>query len=150
MIALLGSLLGFLTSIVPDLFKIQKENADRVQELAILKLQMEAQAQGHTERLEEINASADISEMQEIYKTYNSGIHWVDALNATVRPILTYAFFILYATTKIALFYSAMTLPWATPAQAIVGLWTEEDIGIFSGIVSFYFGTRAMQKLRDK
>ena len=102
-------------------------------------MQMDFQAQGHQERLEEINTNADIAESQALYKTYTTGISWVDALNGTVRPVIAYSFFILYAAVKI-MHYSA-DLPWL--------LWTEDDQAIFAGIISFYFGQRAMSKLRS-
>lgn len=139
MITLLGSLLGFISSAFPDLLKIWRDAADRKHELAILQMQMEQQRQGHTHRLEEINVQADIAESRALYKTYHSGIQWVDALNGTVRPVIAYSFFILYAVVK-AMQFSA-DLPWL--------LWTAEDQAIFAGIISFYFGQRAMSKLRQ-
>jgi len=60
------------------------------------------------------------------------------ALNGTVRPVIAYSFFALYASVK-AIQFSA-NLPWL--------LWTAEDQAIFAGIISFYFGQRAMSKLR--
>ncbi|MBN8531560.1 MAG: hypothetical protein J0L97_06855 [Alphaproteobacteria bacterium] len=99
---------------------------------------MQQQAQGHANRLEEIQTQADIAESRALYRTYNTGIRWVDALNGTVRPVIAYAFFLLYAVVK-AMQFSA-DLPWL--------LWTEEDQAIFAGIISFYFGQRAMSKMR--
>ena len=139
MITLLGSLLGFISAAFPDLLKIWRDAADRKHELAILQMQMEQQKQGHTNRLEEINVQADIAESRALYKTYNTGIRWVDALNGTVRPVIAYSFFILYAAVKMMQF--SADLPWL--------LWAEEDQAIFAGIISFYFGQRAMSKLRQ-
>jgi hypothetical protein len=138
MITLLGSLLGFLGAAFPDFLKLFKEKADRKHELAILQLQLEQQKQGHSNRLEEIYVEADIAESKALYKTYNTGIRWVDALNGTVRPVVAYCFFLLYASVKIMHF--SADLPWL--------LWTEEDQAIFAGIISFYFGQRAMGKVR--
>ncbi len=137
MITLLSTLLGFAGAAFPDLLKLWQDKADRDHELAILKLQMDFQKQGATERLAEINTQADIAETAALYKTYNSGIRWVDALNGTVRPLIAYAFFLLYALVKLN---EMAQLPWQ--------LWTEEDQAIFAGIISFYFGQRAMGKLR--
>lgn len=147
MITLLGSLLGFISSAFPDLLKIWRDAADRKHELAILQMQMEQQRQGHTHRLEEINVQADIAESRALYKTYHSGIQWVDALNGTVRPVLAYAFFLLYASVKwaqLAAFSGSVTFIEALPL-----IWHVEDQAIFAGIISFYFGQRAMSKLRQ-
>lgn len=147
MVTLLGSLIGFISAAFPDLLKIWRDSADRKHELTILRLQMEQAAQGHQQRLEEINAQADIAESKALYKTYYSGIKWVDALNGTVRPVLAYAFFLLYFTIKcmqFAMVDLGNPLPWHMDM-----LWSTEDQAIFAGIISFYFGQRAMCKVRS-
>jgi len=147
MITLLGSLLGFITSTFPSLLKLWQDSSDKKHELAVLQLQMQAQAQSHTERLEEINTQADIAESDALYKTYATGIDWVDALNGTVRPVIAYSFFILYAAVKL-LAYAAIASSNAVPFVVIHDtLWTDDDAAIFAGIISFYFGQRAMKKL---
>lgn len=147
MITLLGSLLGFISSAFPDLLKIWRDAADRKHELAMLQMQMEQQRQGHTHRLEEINVQADIAESRALYKTYHSGIQWVDALNGTVRPVLAYAFFLLYASVKWA--QLSAFLGSASFTEVLPLIWHVEDQAIFAGIISFYFGQRAMSKLRQ-
>lgn len=146
MITAISGLLGFVASAFPDLLKLFRDAQDRKHELVIMQLQMQQQAQGHAERLEEIGAQADIGEAKAIYKTYTTGIRWVDALNGTVRPVIAYAFFLLYASVK-AMQFSAMPegalLPWQIQA-----LWSVEDQAIFAGIISFYYGQRAMSKFR--
>jgi len=124
------------------------DHGDRRHELAILQLQMEQQAKGHSQRLEEIHTQADITKSRALYKTYATGVAWVDALNGTVRPVLAYAFFVLYALVKLlqfAAFDWGYPLPWQLQA-----LWSNEDQAIFAGIISFYFGQRAMQKVRGR
>lgn len=147
MITLLGSLVGFISAAFPDLLKLWRDSADRKHELTILQLQMEQQAKGHQQRLEEIHVEADIAESKALYKTYYSGIKWVDALNGTVRPVLAYAFFLLYFTIKCMQFAMVdldSPLPWHMDM-----LWSVEDQAIFAGIISFYFGQRAMSKVRS-
>jgi hypothetical protein len=150
MITLFGSLLGFVGAAFPDLLKLLRDTNDKKHEIQILQMQMEQQRQGHSERLEEIsvkgNLEADIAETKSLYKTYSTGITWVDSLNGTVRPIIAYAFFILYATVKILTYWAIV----ATDTSIIYStLWTEEDAAIFAGIISFYFGQRAMNKIRN-
>ena len=139
MITLLGSLLGFLSAAFPDFLKLFRDAQDRKHELAIPELQMEQEKLGAYPRLEATQVTPDIDESQALYRTYNTGIRWVDALNGTVRPVIAYSFFILYALVKVMQF--SADLPWL--------LWTAEDQAIFAGIISFYFGQRAMSKLRQ-
>jgi cellulose synthase/poly-beta-1,6-N-acetylglucosamine synthase-like glycosyltransferase len=73
----------------------------------------------------------------------------VDALNGTVRPVIAYAFFILYALVKL-LSYAAVANSNVVPFVVLHDtLWTEDDAAIFAGIISFYFGQRAMAKVRQ-
>lgn len=145
MITLLSTLVGLLGAALPDAVRMFQDRADRKHELAILKLQMEQQDKGHVHRLEEIHTQADIAESNALYQTYHSGVTWVDALNGTVRPILAYVFFLVYATLKFALWLSLAQT--ATPERLLM-LWGEEDHAIFVAIISFYFGQRAMRKAR--
>ncbi|MCI5049405.1 MAG: hypothetical protein MRY32_03635 [Rickettsiales bacterium] len=147
MLTLLGAALGFASSLVPDLLKLFSQSQDRKHELTIMNMQLEQQRQGHSERLEEIHLQADIAESKALYKTYASGIRWVDALNGTVRPVLAYAFFLLYFSIKwmqYSLIEATAPLPWQ-----LTQLWNAEDQAIFAGIIAFYFGQRAMRKVRE-
>lgn len=146
MITLLGSLLGFFSSAFPDVLKLFRDAQDRKHELKILELQMQQRAQGHLERLEEIEVNAETAQLQSLYQTYQTHIGWVDALNGTVRPVLAYAFFLLYAAVKGAQLSGFLESVDVVSALPLV--WGVEDQAIFAGIISFYFGQRAMAKLR--
>ena len=146
MMTLLATLLGFISSTFPDLLKLWKDGADRKHELAILQMQLEQQRQGHVNRLEEIQIAADGIEARALYKTYSIGIKWVDALNGTVRPVLAYSFFLLYSAIKYA--QISLLLDFTPILEALPLIWHGEDQTIFAGIISFYFGQRAMSKLR--
>lgn len=136
---LISSLLGFFGSLVPELFKGWRDAKDREHERWVMQQQIELQKLGLSQRLEEVTVQAASEEYQALYKTWNVGVAWVDALNGTVRPILTYAFFLLYAFIKVQVILSVdPSLPWL-----VEKLWTEEDAMIFAGIISFYFGSRA-------
>ena len=150
MLTLLGSLLGFISSTFPDLLNIWKDRADRNHELAILDRQMEAQKLNHSNRLEEIHVQADISESKALYShaSQPSGVPWVEALRATVRPIITYAFFMLFATVKIAALFQLLNSGF-TVADSLIIIWDGETQALFAAVMSFWFGQRALAKLRE-
>lgn len=149
MITLLGTLLGFIGSLAPDILKLFQNKQDAKHELAMLQMQKDIQAAGHAAKLEEIGAFADVAESKALYKTWLSGVKWVDALNGTVRPVLAYSFFFLYAGIKLLQFSMIGDLSNPLPWQ-LAALWTEEDQAIFAGIIAFYFGQRQMNKVRAK
>jgi len=148
MITLLGSLIGFISSMLPDILRYFTTLKDKEHELAVMDKQIEIQKAGFNQRLHEIQAAADIAESKEIYKTYSTGINWVDALNGSVRPVLAYAFFLLYAGVKFMQLYVIASEQGLEAATVVAYIWNVEDQAIFAGIISFYFGQRAMSKVR--
>ncbi|MES2983893.1 MAG: hypothetical protein V4735_01750 [Pseudomonadota bacterium] len=165
MIALFSALLGFISSAVPDMFKLFRDAKDRAHEITLLKLQMEydrarlvaaasEQVAVRNVQLQEIALQAVTAEQGALnarVKDSLTGIHWVDALAGSVRPVITYSFFMLYFLVKCAQFHMLLApgLPWQsglTMGQALASLWTEEDVAIFSAIMAFWFGQRAMKK----
>lgn len=148
MTTLLASLIGFFSSFFPALVKLWQDKSDKQHELAILQLQMQSAQADRDVRREEIGVNADIAESAALYQTYRTGVTWVDALNGTVRPVITYAFFFEYALVK----YLQYTVigDHAPLFQYLDTLWTQEDQAIFAGIISFYFGQRAMNKRLGK
>ncbi len=151
MLTLLGSLLGFLTSAVPQLFGLIQDWQDRKHELAILDdRQMQMQTLGHTQRLEEINVSADIAESQALYRhdAQASGVKWVDGLRSSVRPMITYAFFLLFAAVKGSGLYLLIAVEGLVLAEALPWIWDDETAALFAAVVSFWFGARSLAKAR--
>lgn len=149
MLTLLGSLLGFVSSIVPDVLRLFRESADRKHELAILDRQMEMQRAGHQQRLEEIQVQGDIAESQALYRSAApTGVAWVDALAGTVRPVITYAFFGLFAAVKSSALYVLIAVEGLVIADALPRTWDEETAALFAAVMSFWFGARTLQKMR--
>jgi hypothetical protein len=147
MLTLLGSLLGFLGSAFPQLLKLFQEAQDRRHELAILDRQMEVQRQGHSQRLEEIRIEGDIQQSAALYQhdSQTAGYKWVEALRASVRPILTYAFFMLFAAVKIAGLYTMVSFDGMSLAVALPLIWDGETQALFAAVMAFWFGQRALR-----
>jgi hypothetical protein len=144
MVTLFASMIGFFGSIVPDIFRVINDRRDKKHELEIMDRQIRMQEKGMKSRLDEINLSADIAEAAILHKTFNSGIFIIDIINSSVRPILAYSFFALYVFIKYNQFVFLSDLH---DLKAFIDIfWTIEDQAIFSGIISFYFGQRAMIK----
>jgi len=152
MLTLLGSLLGFVSSTFPDLLKFWQDKQDRKHELQILDRQMEQMRLGHTQRLDEIAINADVSQSLALYKhdSQPSGVTWVDGLRASVRPIITYGFFILFAWVKLSAVVLLMNQGGLSINEALVQIWDGETQALFAGILSFWFGSRSLAKRRNQ
>ena len=176
MLTLLGSLLGFISSAFPDLLNIWQDKQDRKHELQILDRQMEQMRLGHNQRLEEITVNADINDSK--YRTYverersepegreagcvaqclallkhdsqPSGIKWVDGLRSSVRPVITYAFFLLFTAIKVSALYVLVFDQGLDFVIALPQIWDPETQALFAAVMSFWFGQRALAKARGQ
>lgn len=150
MLTLLGSLLGFISSLLPDVLKLWRDRGDKAHELAILDRQMQLQQVLHSQRLEEIRVQGQVVESTALYKHARfTGVKWVDALSGTVRPVITYAFFLLYMAVKMAQIYLLLTDNYDLQlAEVLLGIWHAEDQALFAAVMSFWFGQRALEKWR--
>ena len=145
MITLLASIAGFITSIIPEIIKLQKEKYNQDHELKFISKQIEYAKISENNKLSELGIKANASEFLSLYSTYNTGISWIDALNGTVRPVLTYCFFSLYVYVKILQYKYVINTNQILNYLDII--WSNDDQIIFAGIVSFYFGQRTFNKL---
>lgn len=166
---LFGGLIGGLLRLAPtivDYFKTRQANKHEVDmmgltmqrdkllaEQAIAKIEKQAQMvldKGGLEALREAIARQGAP----------TGIRWVDALSATVRPVVTYWYLCLYSVVKMAMLTVAVVGAVMVAAaagsdaagiaveiaQAIAGAWTPADMGLFTGIMNFWFLDRVLRK----
>jgi hypothetical protein len=152
MLSLFGSLLGFGTSFLPTLLGFFEQGQKNRHQLKLL----EAQAK-HAEvlsqlKLQELDAAADVEESRSIYEhaaqlARSNKSSFISALQASVRPVVTYFFFILFATIKGLAVYVAVQ-EGDDVSQAILASWDEETKILFSTVISFWFGQRGMKSIR--
>lgn len=149
LLTLLSSLFGLFGSALPKIFDVYQDKQDKRHELSIMQMQMEMQANGHMQRLEEINTQADISMQAEAYRfaaRRDTGVKWIDAFlewySGIVRPSITFALVGLYAAVKWASYLGMVDAGFAG-ASALVQLWSQEDMALLMGVISFWFGQRA-------
>ena len=150
MISLLGTLLGFGTSIVPEVLGYFKQKQANEQELNMLEAKAKYASQLSELKLKELDAEADIQETKSIYehdRTIDAS-PFIDSLRGSVRPVITYLFFLMFICVKGVLMYALIAnqnLDWTV---AIEMAWDPETQAIFSAIIAFWFGNRAMSKAR--
>ena len=142
MLALIGSIAGFITSFIPEIFNFIKDKKDKSHELELIKLQIEVSRYSSSTKLEEVQIKNDLNESKILYNdTKPIKISWVDAFAASVRPMITYSFFVLYICIKLMIFLNydkGISMP----------IWTDEDQAIFCAVIGFWFGHRAFGKSR--
>jgi hypothetical protein len=146
MISLLGSVLGFGTSFLPSVLGFFEKKQANKQELLMLEAKAKYASELSKLKLKELDAEADIEEVKGLYKHAESLAQankstFVSALQASVRPVITYAFFSIFAFVKIT--YVIMAVQEGRDVlPAILEAWDEESQTIFAAIISFWFGNR--------
>jgi len=150
MFGLLGTLLGFGTSIIPEILGFFKQKQADSHELKMIESRAKYAQDLSKLKIEELDAQAEISETKGLYehdRNINAG-GFVNGLRGSVRPVITYLFFAMFATVKGTMIYamvSSQNLDWTV---AIETAWDDETAAIFSAIMAFWFGNRAMSKAR--
>ena len=144
MLSLFGSLLGFGTSFLPKIMDYFQDKQDKAHELSMLAAQTDAQIRLEGVRLQAMNVEADIRESEALLK-YDAKLNsraskWVVNLAASVRPVLSYLFFIEFFVLT-----PCVNMGWMDLEQ-YTAIWNAEMQAIFAAVVSFWFGSRTMAR----
>ena len=146
MLTILGSLLGFATSFLPKVMGYFEEKRDQAHELRLMDKQLENQKVIGAQKLQMMHVDADIRESEAILKhdanVTSKASQWVINLSASVRPVMTYLFFIEFFTLTLC-----VNLGWLT-WEEYHQIWDEPMQAIFATVVSFWFGSRTFNRER--
>lgn len=154
---LLGGLLGGAFRLAPEILKWLDRKGERGHELAMQDKALEFEKLRGAQRMAEIGAAADaawntgaIDALKEAVAAqgHQSGVRWVDALSASVRPVITYWFMGLYCAAKTAAFGAAVTAG-AGWGEAILHAWTDADQALWAGVLNFWFLGRVFDRVRS-
>ena len=148
MLSLLGSLLGFGTSFLPKVMDYFQDQSDKKHELAVMEVQIRQQKELASQKLEMVNVEADIREVEALQKSMQpTGVKWVDGLRGSVRPVITYAFFLLFCFVEISA-YLALTSQGISGLDALNAVWDEDPKALFAAVIAFWFGGRAISRAK--
>jgi hypothetical protein len=137
-------LLGMQIQRELELRKIGFDAEAKLEEIRSAQLEMEIASREIQAR---IGAQSD--EMKAIY-THDAAIgegasQWVINLRASVRPVVTYGFFILLVLIDIGIFFYGVAAG-ASFVDVAAQLWDENTQALFASVIAFHFGGRAFGK----
>ena len=149
MISLLGSLLGFGSSLIGPVLEAWNKSSDQKYELAMLHAQAEVQSKIQDQKLEATMVEADMAEIVAAHKeqasTVRKGPQWLAALSGSVRPVVTYLIIVEW-----------LAINWATASLIIDeegitvynlrAILDTEFMGLVSCVIAFWFGNRTFGK----
>ena len=158
MLTLLGPLLGGLFRLAPEWMKYLNGKQDRAHEVTMFGLQLDADKARATaaERLETVRGenAVNLADMQALVEATKAqaartGIKAIDALNSSVRPVLTYWWcLVMYSVALAAEFYVLTNQSGVPSVQAIIELWGEDEKAIVASMLSFWFVDRSLRRQR--
>ena len=144
---LLGSLLGFGTSFLPEVLNYFKAGQEHKHNLERMQLEMQLMDKRSELKIQELDKQAEIKETEGLYQhdSMDAG-GFVNALRGSVRPVITYAFFGLFVAIKTVAVLTLLNEQGADLAGALNVIWDDNTAGLFAAIMSFWFGNRAVSK----
>lgn len=155
----LGGAVGGIARLAPEVLKFFDRKNERKHELALLDKNTAAEAARAAAGLKEIEAKGDaaqvtaaIAALQDALKGQFQpiGNKFIDGLNFSVRPVLTYLIAGPYAVGKLAVFVALLWTGHALDASAVqsalAATYTAADMAIVSGIINFFFLGRVFDR----
>jgi hypothetical protein len=151
---ILGMVTGGVARIVPEVIKYFDSKNERKHELALgeqnlrlTELQQKGQLAIADRTAEQAQFVAAMEAMKSGIEAQGkpTGIKWVDAMAATVRPVITYWVFLLYAAVKVAMIGIAIEAE-AAVEKALAASWGPADDAMLSAILTFWFVGRVWER----
>lgn len=151
---ILGSIIGGLFRLAPEVLKLLDKANERKHELAMFTLQTDLEKVRGEFRMEEKyvdHSTAALDAIQAAFKQQGEADakawKWVASLSALVRPGVTFWFMALYSLAKMAAMWIAYSLN-QNMAEVLSKSWTEQDFGLLSMILTFWFIGRSIEKYK--
>lgn len=147
MLALLSPIFGILGSLLPSVVRIFERKQEIKYEIELTKIKLDA-----AEKQADLNfniemVKGDAESRQSALdhdKSLDGGVV-INALRASVRPVITYTFFFVFVAVKVAAAHVMLSTGQSVP-EMLKAVWDPETMALFSTIIAFWFGSRVMEK----
>ena len=152
---LFGSFLGGTFRLLPEFLKVWDRKGEREHELKLLNAEMEFARLRETLQLRkseteavglEVEAIGVASDEQGRTARYAGKI--IAGISALVRPVVTYAFVIVYFVVKLAAYLLALEQGGGWK-EVLVSMWTKDDMAMLMMILTFWFVGRVWERTRS-
>lgn len=153
---ILGSLLGGMFRIVPEVLKFLDRKNERQHELKMFEQQISLEKQRGDQKLAEIGAQHAMAVDSGVLDAFKSAIDqqarmvetagrgWVASLSASVRPVVTYWILGLWSFVHIWFAWSAW-LAGASPREVFVTVMSADFAALVAGTLNYWFLDRTLK-----
>lgn len=156
---LLGTLFGGIFRMAPEVLKWLDRKDERKHELSMFDKQLEADKLKGDQALAQTNAQADASigaaEVQAIIEAtkaqgVQTGIKWVDAFNAIIRPLLALQWLIVLWPAVIIAGFALAVQTGADPLVALKAAFGVDEKAMAASVASFWLVDRSLRKMSGR
>jgi hypothetical protein len=153
---ILGSLLGGVFRLAPEVLKFFDKKNEREHELAMFKHQCELETLRGQQKLAEIGANREAAVDVGVMDAFNNAIvqqaemvkaagGWVASLSASVRPVVTYWVMFIWSFVHVWFAWSAW-LAGAPAVEVFKTMMTPDFSALLAGTINFWFLDRTLAK----
>jgi len=152
----LGSVLGGLFRLAPEVLKFLDRKNERQHELKMFEQQCQLEQMRGAQKLQEIGAQHGMAVDTGVLDAFKSAIDqqtemvkaaggWVASLSASVRPVVTYLLVGVYLGLQIAMAASIMAAG-GSIEDVFKFVMTADFVALVCGIVNYHFLNRTLEK----
>lgn len=145
---IIGAVTGFGGSVIPAVLNHFTEKQKSKVQLEQMKMQADLVKVNADIDLKKFFARANDDEHARLIEhdiALAQGKGFFAGLRSSVRPVITYLFFALFATVEgVMIWYGLQN--GSDMVTVMNEVWDEETQAIFAAIISFWFGSRALEK----
>ncbi len=153
---ILGSLLGGVFRLPPEVLKFFDKKNEREHELAMFKHQCELETLRGQQKLAEIGAVREAAVDVGVMDAFQSAIEqqatmvkaaggWVASLSASVRPVVTYWVLFVWSFIHVWFAWNAW-LAGAPPVEVFKTMMTADFSALLGGTINYWFLDRTLTK----
>ena len=153
---ILGSVLGGVFRLAPEVLKYFDKKNERQHELSMFARQCELETLRGQQKLAEIGAQREAAVDVGVMDAFNAAINqqaemvkaaggWAASLSASVRPVMTYYLLVMYGAAKTAAivlaYYHGQAL-----TEVLAKSWGTDDMALLTGVINYWMIDRSLAK----
>jgi hypothetical protein len=153
---ILGSVLGGLFRLAPEVLKFLDRKNERLHELKMFEQQCQLETQRGQQKLQEIGAQHGMAVDVGVLDAFKSAVEqqtemvkaaggWVASLSASVRPVVTYWILGLWSFVHVWFAWNAW-LAGASPKEVFVAMMSADFAALVAGTINFWFLDRTLKQ----
>ena len=153
---ILGSLLGGVFRLAPEVLKFLDKKNERQHELSMFARQCELETLRGQQKLAEIGANREAAVDVGVMDAFNNAIvqqaemvkaagGWVASLSASVRPVVTYWVMFIWSFVHVWFAWNAW-LAGAAPTVVFTTMITPDFSALLAGTINYWFLDRTLAK----